>query len=356
MYRIKSSTLTPFLLSAILLLPGCGQEDPDSATVIETNGQTAAADDTGETGAQGVISPADDIFTVERTGITLIGNGLSRNGILNQLVEFDEAELHGGPLIDQPVDIRVERGSMGEVLGQLLTGVSYQVRLERQEGARERLHSLWLGEEAMRPQVVLRQVDTDGAAGLVSPLETMDGSVDAGEDHVTMLYRQYTSGGAEARKMAIMDVELTEGGVAFLDHVMKSAQDEEILIEAIRRLEIGEEFGAKWALLEALGHPNATIVHEVLESIEVWRDPTIRKYVLPLTFHENNEVREKALELVDDLDTYADVGVAADPYDIEAATRTPVSAEQRQQKQAAKKIQQQNLREKAEKMRNRSNQ
>jgi hypothetical protein len=208
----------------------------------------------------------------------------------------------------------------------------------------------------MEPNVVVQQVGADGEPELASPLVTSDGSIDAGEDYVKVLYQQYMDGDSEARKMAIMDVEITEGGVAFLDNVLKSAQDREVLIEAIRRLEIGEEFGAKWALLEALHHQDPVIVLEVLESIEVWRDPTIKKYIQPLTFHENPEVREKALELVDDLNTYAEVGVAADPYEIESATRVKLSPEQREQGEKERKDKQARLRKEYEKLHDKAKQ
>ncbi len=347
----------------ILLMAACGPDDSSQPEAVETiqqgGGQTSGTASTQvpetetevTTTSNDASADVDDIFTVDDSGITLIGAALSRNGILNQLVDFDEAEILGGPLIDQPVDINVTAGTMGEVLGQLLDGVSYQARFEKQSAARMRLHTLWLGTEAMKPQLVVQQVSTDDGNGLVSPLSPADGSLDAGEDYVKVVSQQYADGDSEAKKMAIMDVEVTEGGVAFLANVMRTAQDEEVLIEAIRRLEIGEEFGAKWALLKSLNHTNSTIVLEILESIEVWRDPTIKKYIEPLTFHGNKDVREKALELVDDLNTYAEVGVAADPYDIEQSTRPQMTAEQLQQMQAQQKQKRQKAKETMEKLR-----
>ena len=299
--------------------------------------------------------PTGDVFTVEPSGITLIGTRLSRNRILNQLIDFDGTAVHGGPLIDQPVDMRVVDGPMGAVLAQLLAGVSYQARLERQQQARARLHTLWLGEESMKRQVAMVQSGIEEETGLPSPLVAADGSVDAGEEYVRMLYQQYRHGDLEAKKMAITDVEMTEGGVTFLDNVMKTAQDEEILIEVIRRLDIADAFGAKWALLEALNHPNPAVVMEVLESLEVWRDPTIRRYLLPLTFHEDIDVREKALGLVEDLDTYALIGTYEQTHDIDPVDRSRGSPDQRAQRQRELQIDQRALRQQSDHYRNRPN-
>ncbi len=267
--------------------------------------------------------PAGDVFTVDDQGISLVGSGLSRNDILAQLVAHDGAVRHGGPLIDRTLDIHMENATMGEALGVLLAGASYQARFEHREGGRARLQTLWLGDGAM-DAATAAMPEVPGIA-LASPLQTADGSVDGGEPFVRMLLGQYNEGDPEARKMAIMDVELTTGGVAFLDHVLKTAQDEDLLIEAIRRLEIGEEFGARWALLEALGHDNPVILLEVLASLEVWRDPTIRRYIVPLTEHGNADVREKAAELIEDLDTYAEVDLAG--YAIEDDQGVDESAE-----------------------------
>lgn len=349
-WRSRLSTRCVASCLSGLLLAGCGQESGVDSGDVETIHQSAgelpaAADDSGaakspDNSRTTEMDPSrtdGDIFNIGPNGITLIGSSLSRNGILNQLVAFDGAEQHGGPLIDQPVNVNVSDGSIGEVLAQLLDGISYQARFEKADGERTRLHSLWLGEDAMKPQLVVQQVAADASGALISPLTPADGSLDAGEDYVKVISRQYADGDSEARKMAIMDVEVTEGGVAFLANVMQTAQDEEVLIEAIRRLEIGEEFGAKWALLESLAHPNPVIVLEILESIEVWRDPTIKKYIEPLTFHGNTDVREKALELVDDLNSYAEVGVAADPYGIEQATRPQLTPQQRQEMEERQK-------------------
>ena len=105
------------------------------------------------------------------------------------------------------------------------------------------------------------------------------------------------------------------------------------MIDVIRRLESGEEFGAKWALLQSLSHPNPVIQLEILESIEVWRDPTIKKYIDRLTTHYDPGVRKKALELVDNLNTYAEIGIAADPYGVDEVSVQVTTPEQRAQRE-----------------------
>ena len=139
----------PISLLAMLLV-ACGEAENSPPENVETIEQGSVQ--SGEAESNPASVPADgsrvdrsdapttsnDVFTIDDGGITLIGTSLSRNGILNQLVDFDEAEMKGGPIIDQPVDINVEAGTMGEVLGQLLDGVNYQARFEKQPGARMR--------------------------------------------------------------------------------------------------------------------------------------------------------------------------------------------------------------------------
>ena len=310
---------------------GCSEEPADNLQPVETlyqsesspepAGSTAVPQGTAPGG--GTDAGSEELpfkLSTSDSGITLTGTGLARNTILQQVIALEGAEWDGVLPPERTVDVAIVDGSIEAVLGALLPGVDYQVRMESRAGARNRLSALWLGEGPVQ----VSQLPA-GASSLESPL--LPDGVLAGtrEDHVRMLAERYASGDPEEQASAIMDTELTEGGISFIAEILNTAQDEAILLEALSRLDASDEFAARWLLLQLLGHPNRLVVLEALDAIEVWQDISIGKYLEPLVNHHDSAVREKALELLDDLASYTEVGLAGDPYNLESSggTLTP---------------------------------
>lgn len=287
-------------LAVTTLLAGCDQDQVESNPDTTNKSATPAATSTQQ------VEQADTLFSASDQSITLVGNELSRNTILSRLTGYDQTAVIGGPIIDRVVAVEVRDGEMGEVLAQLLAGLDYQASFQARNGMRSRLQTLWIGDAALRPDAVVEQV-SQPAASLASPIVTADGSLDAGESFVRKQIDQYENGDVEQKIFAVNDLELSEGGVVFLSHVIRTEQNQEVVIEAIQRLDLGEEFAARWALLDALDHPDEDVLMEVLAAIEVWRDPTIRKYLEPLSSHPSARISERARELIEDIDIYAEL-------------------------------------------------
>ena len=142
---------------------------------------------------------------------------------------------------------------------------------------------------------------------LPSPIVSEDGSIHGDEPYVRKQAELYKAGDVEQKKTAIIDLELSEGGVILLSHIIRNDPSRSVVVEAIQRLDLGEEFGARWALLDALDHKDPDVVLEILAAVEVWRDPTIRRYIVPLANHPDERVSAKSADLLEDLRIYADL-------------------------------------------------
>ena len=252
------------------------------------------------------------------------GNLVSRNAAIAEILRRDEAQL----LTDWPVDIRtpLQDGNSATQLAQLLGDQPYRATFTTADGA-QRLATLEIG--------ALDEFDA-----IADPDES-DSALDAD----TMLATQLAAADSEEQIYLIDDAELSSDNLRVLASRLKvaPATSEEAKLQQgiMRRLDLGDEVGARLAVLDALNSPNDTVVEMALDSIDTWNDRSIEPWLRAAVNHPNPIIAERIALTLSDIELIAPVpaGPAPTGVDLNDLLNEATERRERLQKQRAERFQ-----------------
>ncbi|MEM7220985.1 MAG: hypothetical protein AAF515_21675 [Pseudomonadota bacterium] len=226
------------------------------------------------------------------------------------------------------MDIRtsLKDGNSAAQLAQLLVDQPYRATFTTADGA-QRLATLEIG----------ALDESDAIAG--------DDESDSALDADTTLATQLAAADSEEQIYLIDDAELSSANLRVLTsrlQVTPATREEAELQQGImRRLDLGDEVGARLAVLDALNSPNDTVVEMALDSIDTWNDRSIEPWLRAAADHPNPIIAERIALALSDIELIAPVpaGPAPTGVDLNNLLNEATARRERLQKQRAERFQ-----------------
>ena len=235
----------------------------------------------------------------------------ARGQLLQRWADLNHAVIAGTPITSLPTrTVQPPATLLGvEPLTTLLPDQPFRVSFDKSQDGKPQITELWIGSAPL-------QVTAAAPENLARTTELAN----------TVAEVELAS--AQDRQRLLDDTELNPSGIELLDAILTTSASAEARLAAVQRLDLGEEYGAKGLLLDALDDSDDNVASAALDSVERWQDVSTLNHVQRLEDHPNPGIAERAAQLAENLlaSTGYKTGELIDPaqsshFDLQQATR-----------------------------------